>query len=52
MKNIGFFFKSLYEFVISNIEKDEFAQICYKYNSGLKCVYKQISIETIYQNDF
>lgn len=30
------FFKSLYEFVISNIEKDEFAQICYKYNSGLK----------------
>lgn len=31
-----FFFKLLYEFVILNIEKDEFVQICYKYNSGLK----------------
>lgn len=39
MKNIGFFFKSLYELSFQNIEKDEFAQICYIYNSGLKNVF-------------
>lgn len=36
MKNIGVFLNHCMSLSFQNIEKDEFAQICYKYNSGLK----------------
>lgn len=32
----GFFLNHCMSLSFQNIEKDEFAQICYKYNSGLK----------------